>query len=265
MPGGPYDSSKTRVAPVFDQLRPKTADWVRQLLTLPRFGSPATVPETLDLSFIRGHWGADERGLTPPVSLLSWLIRNLSPPTNHSDRDEHRRRLVARDPEITEKALGLLRSDGTGKAWHVFEGPTYPDALLETPDAIIVVEGKRTESGPTTHTKWMPGRHQMWRHIDAAWEIRGRREVFGFFVVEGVEPVPLEVPRVWREAAASTLFAESLEASLPHRGERERLGIQQAFLGVATWQQVCAHFGIDFEALPDTVSVSVTDEHRRQE
>jgi hypothetical protein len=60
--------------------------------------------------------------------------------------------------------------------------------VIETPDALIVIEGKRTESGATIDTTWLTGRHQIWRHIDAAWEIRGRRQVFGFFIVEGEDP-----------------------------------------------------------------------------
>lgn len=46
----------------------------------------------------------------------------------------------------------LLRSAGTGRGWHVLEGPTYPDVFVETRDALVVVEGKRTEAGPTTST-----------------------------------------------------------------------------------------------------------------
>lgn len=77
--------------------------------------------------------------------------------------------------------------------------------------------------------------------------------MFGFFLVEGLRPVPTEVPPVWQEAATLTLAPESIESSLPHRGERDRLGIVHAFLGVATWQQVCAQFGIDPGTLPRTV------------
>lgn len=99
--------------------------------------------------------------MTPPVSLLSWLVRNLSEPDDGREVDEHRARLIAGDATTISEALGLLRSGGIGKGWHVLEGRTHPDVFLETPDAVIVVEGKRTEPGPTTETTWMPGRHQM--------------------------------------------------------------------------------------------------------
>jgi len=255
MPGGQYDSSKTRVAPVLDQLKARGGDWVRDLLTLPKFGSGERPSSSVDVAFVEGHWGAKERGLAPPVALLSWLIRNLSTPVGNTTVDENRARLLQGDSATIETALNLLRSAGTERRWHAFEGLTYPDATIETPDALIVIEGKRTERGPTTHTTWMPGRHQMWRHMDAAWEIRGRRAVFGFFLVDGLPPEPIEVPSVWELASQATLAATGLDGSFPHRSDRERQGIAQGFLGVATWQCVCAKFGLDFNTLPDTVDV----------
>lgn len=253
MPGGQYDSSRTRVAPIFDQLRADGRDWIRQLLTLPRYGSAATVPAALDLTLKRGCWGPTEHGLVPPVALLSWLVRNLRGSTDGSSPDSRRARLIEREPAAIEEALALLRTGGTGKSWYVLEGATYPDVFLETPSALIVIEGKRTEAGPTTKTKWMSGRHQMWRHLDAAWEIRGSRAVYGFFLVEGQASAPHEVPGVWIDAAAATLSPDVVGSSLPHRGDVERREMAGCFLGVATWQHVCSSFGIAFERLPDTV------------
>ena len=109
-------------------------------------GAPAaTVPAFVDLSLLEGYWGSTERGLAPPVSLLSWLIRNLKPPQAPTTIDTNRRALLARNPETVANALNLLRSTNIATGWYIFEGLTYPDALLITPDAIIVVEGKRTE------------------------------------------------------------------------------------------------------------------------
>jgi hypothetical protein len=253
MPGGNYDSSLTRVAPVFDQLQNQRGEWVRHLLAIPRHGFAASKDwHDLDLTFVRGSWGPTERGLPPPDSLLSWLIQNLAQPADTSLVDPNRARLIARDAHTIELALELLKSTGRGKAWHVLEGPTYPDAIIETPDALIVIEGKRTEAGPTTKTKWMAGRHQMWRHLDAAWEARGTRQVFGFFLVEGDASAPLDVPPVWREAATATISASVLDASLPHRSQTQREQLLQTFLGAATWQAVCSEFRLDVASLPDT-------------
>lgn len=278
MPGGAYDSSKTRVKPVFDRLHQRSGDWPRQLIELARHGASDGIPlGGLDLAYRRGYWGpkeecpdrpaplpplqADipgvmdapgcERGLHPPVSLLSWLIRHPDawPPGLDSEGEE-RRSLRVGDPPAVELALAGLRRGCPDRSWFILEGRTYPDALLETPDALIVIEGKRTEPGPTTHTTWMPGRHQIWRHIDAAWEIRGRRQVFGFFIVEAENG---EIPDVWIEAARCTLEAEVLRGSFPHRSADEVAELRRCFRGVTTWSQVCQEFSIDKGQLPDTV------------
>jgi hypothetical protein len=252
MPGGLRDSSKTRVAPVFDRLNGLEPGWVRTLLSLATHRHPVVaIPATADFSLLEGYWGPTERGLDPPVSLLSWLVRNLTPPVGESKVDARRQLLLQRDPATVATALRLLRTDGNKRAWYVFEGQTFPDALLVTPDALVVVEGKRTEPGPTESTTWMSGRHQIWRHVDAAWEVRGHRRVFGMFIVEGDETGA--VPPLWRAAVQAAIAPETLATSFPHRGAEERDAIAQCFLGVTTWQRVCAQFGIDYSALPDTV------------
>ena len=182
MPGGERDSSKTRVVPVFDQLRARNDDWVRSLLTLAKHGSGTSVPADMSLLYTAGFWGDTECGLKPPVALLSWLIRNLAPPVGATRITEERARLLAGHPFTVATALKRLRSAGRKSGWQTFEGRSYPDVYIETPGALVVIEGKRTEPGPTTDTTWMSGRHQIWRHLDAAWEIRGRRSVFGLFL-----------------------------------------------------------------------------------
>ncbi|HEX7440750.1 MAG TPA: hypothetical protein VF319_11715, partial [Caldimonas sp.] len=194
--------------------------------------------------------------LDPPVSLLAWLVRNLKPPAGASTIDSQRQLLLEYDPAAVAGALRLLRTDGGEGGWCIFEGQTFPDALLVTPDALIVVEGKRTEAGPTESTTWLTGRHQIWRHIDAAWEIRGRRHVFGLFIVEGDGSG--DVPPVWRTAIQAALTPETLTSSFPHRGPEEREAIARCLLGVTTWQHVCTHFGIDFTSLPGELADSRT-------
>jgi len=255
MAGGRFDSSLTRVAPCFDALlaRDKTGvSWLPELISLPADGSAIERPVAFE-PLIETKWGRDERPLFPPVSLLSWLIRNLEKPADLSESEigTERRDLLAREPSRVEQALKLLRADASARAWHILEGPSYPDAFLASSDSLIVVEGKRTESGPTTSTTWMPVRHQILRHIDAAFEIRGRRSVFGFFIVEGETDGGL--PPSWVEACRRTLEPDALERSLPHRPMKERNVISQAFLGATTWQRVCAAIGIPFSVLPTEV------------
>ncbi len=252
MSGGMYDSSKTRVAPVFNALARGKGQWPRRLLALAQEPLAAIDP-TLDLAFQRGFWGATEKGLDPPISLLSWLIRHISQPMVPTTIDDRRQKLLARDAATIQAALRELRNCGQDRAWNVFEGQTFPDALIETPDALIVVEGKRTEPGPTTATTWMRSRHQIWRHIDAAWEIRGRRQVFGLFVVQG-QPQDGAVPAVWQQAVEDARRPAVLEQSFPHRGRAELEQIVRCLLGVTTWQRVCTQFGLDYAALPQTVA-----------
>ncbi len=258
----PFDSSRTRVAPVFHALGEKHGNdggWVRTLLDLAAMDDQR--PWHLqDLTVLERHHQSvpgdprAERGLAPPRSLLRWLVTGFTRPKNgkfgEGDVGRFRKELAEKNPERVEEALALL-ADGKvlpDRAWYVLEGYTSPDVLLVTPDALIVVEGKRTEPGPTTSTTWMAGRHQMIRHVDAAWEIRGARSVYGLFVVEA-EPGTVEVPAVWRAAATDSRGAVAIANSLPHRSVDDREGISRAMVGVTTWQRVVSAFGLPADLL----------------
>lgn len=251
----PRGSSRTRVGPVFNalvDLSPQHPNWVGRLLDLAVRDVARRPWAHQNLSPVEGRWSAKELGLRPPVSLLSWLVRNLDPgksPTGTGEVPEKRRGLAARDPAIIEEALGLLRSAGAGPGWHVLEGPTYPDVVLITPDALVVIEGKYTERSHTTDTTWMDGRHQMLRHLDAAWELRGRRAVYGLFIVDSGEGSSTDPPPVWEEAAKATTSENVLRRSLPHRSQEETSAIASSFVGVTTWQAVCDEFQIDRSVL----------------
>lgn len=248
-----FDSSRTRVGPVFGALAAQRGDdtWVRGLLDLA--AGPGEHPwRDQDLQIIERHHhappGADsptEQGLAPPVSLLSWLLDHFTTPKNGkygSGRvGEKRRKLAERDPQVLAEARAALAQSHFGKAWYILEGHTSPDVYLVTRDALIVVEGKRTEAGPTTSTTWMAGRHQMLRHIDAAWEIRGDRAVYGMFIVEGL-PGTDDVPELWQQAAKDTRSDAAIQSSLPHRSLADQEGIRRAMVGVTTWQRIVSTF-----------------------
>lgn len=259
MPGGIFDSSKTRVVPVFDVLASSNSNWVLGLLELAEHpsGKPASV-RGLDLTFDttnteNRHWGKEEWGMAPPTSLLAWMIQNPAslkrkPPTGIAQRDA----LLNGDPQVIQEALVLLKNKPTGRVWYVFEGNTYPDAVIETPGALIVIEGKRTEPKPTADTTWLSGRHQIWRHIDAAWERRGCRKVFGMYIVEGDKKgMEATVPKVWSDGVENDLTPQVLQSSFPHRSPQEREEISNCLLGVTTWQQVIATFGLPASTLKD--------------
>ena len=253
---GIHNSSKTRVVPVFDWLMDADGTgttWLPQLLQL---GSRAA--GRLDARAIgplaSGHerwWGDHERSLYAPVGLLRWLVRNGVKPQSEAQwgrGDETIRKrhlLVEQDPETIAVALDLLQRGVVSRGWHVLEGPSRPDAYLKTESTIVVVEGKRTEREATTTTTWMTRRSQILRHMDAAWEVRGHRRVLGLMIVEGdggwdaTEPSPFWLAEAGRQVA-SPLFDDSL----PHRDPATRAELANSFLGVTTWQRVCAQFRI---------------------
>lgn len=268
-----FDSSVTRVAPVFSALEQRTDAWVSALLDLASNGahggqrswaSENMAPTRVD--FADKTRGKRERGLRPPNSLLAWLIENVQNPNDRTlstdpEVARRRERLLERDAATMAEALRSLGQKGRAGAWCRFEGPTFPDVVIETPGALVIVEGKRTERGPTTHTTWIPRRHQMLRHLDAALEIRGRRSVYGLFIVEADPDGHGQVPAPWVEAAGATVSGDALTGSLPHRTKAEQADIAAAFVGITTWQAVVAEFGIDPAVL--TPSGESVDSSRR--
>lgn len=137
---GTYDSSRTRVAPVFDALMDREPSG--QTWSLLELGSRSVgrLPNSTKPALIPNHprwWGNNERRLDPPQSLLRWLIANASAPASEGfwggvGTRAKRERLVARDPEVIAEALRLLKSSSTFRKWYVLEGRSQPDALLET-------------------------------------------------------------------------------------------------------------------------------------
>jgi len=240
---------------VFDVLWSCGRDWLPQLLALPAGGSADAEIKSGDLTLIDGHWEPHEKCLNPPVSLLSWLIRNVNSLASTVLDNKLRQRLAAGDPETIEHALRLLRTEGASRAWYLFEGPTCPDAYLVARDALVIVEGKRTERSTTVDTTWLNGRHQIWRHLDAGWEARGRRAVYGFFIVESdAASADGSVPEVWRKAGQRCLEPTALRTSFPHRSAEEIIAISRCYLGVTTWRKVCESFDIDWRTLPHEFS-----------
>jgi hypothetical protein len=150
-------------------------------------------------------------------------------------------------PTHSQKGLRGLASGSINRKWYAFEGPSFPDAFIETPDALIVVEGKYTEVWTTTKTTWMTNRHQMLRHVDGAWEIRGTRSVYGIFIVDGSgESNPAKIPAKWETAYRDTLSPEALRSSLPHRKVREeRQAIADCLVGITTWEAIQHCFNLD--------------------
>ncbi len=233
--------------------------WLPALLTLPQHELPTLAPK-VEGRLEEARWEPSEKALPAPGSLLRWLVshpEDLARPSGalagSAETLAQRESLLRGDGHIRDEALRLLeQADRSLPAWYVLEGPTYPDVFLRTDDAIIVIEGKRTEADVTRSTTWMPMRHQMLRHLDGAWEARKGRAVYGLFIVEGDgDGTAVAVPERWQRVCAETVTPETLSRSLPHRSAEERGAIARGYLGVTTWQRICAQFDIPWRDLPD--------------
>lgn len=247
---GKRDSTKTRVEPVFNALLDKP-DWIERLLSLTQFGNQFETTLSTKLEG-KPYFSPTEKKLAPPLSLLKWLIKNWRGDYERGhlakSTKDRRARLASGDCEIVATALSELSKKITPpeKGWFILEGPTYPDVYVSTEDCVIVIEGKRTERGPTTSTTYMAVRHQILRHIDCAYELElcGRkRPVFGFFIVEA-DKNSNNVPAHWVSACKDTLSEEVVRQSLPHRTDTQKSAISEGFLGATTWQTVCKEFDL---------------------
>ena len=128
----------------------------------------------------------------------------------------------------------LQAIDPTGRSWL--------GQLLQLP--------KSNTFGSRGATPWMPVRHQMLRHFDAAWELSRRRTegFLAFSLFSGESAL-----ECWAHAATQTIAPDSLDASLPHRLIEERSRIAEAVIGVTTWQDVCDTLSIPKETLIEKV------------
>jgi hypothetical protein len=252
---GNRNSSKTRVVPIFDRLfasDPTGLSWLPGLIQLGSCSSAVSV-DLSTLRLIEGHrrtWGVDELALPAQLGLLEHLVHTITVQQVAANGDSgfvraRRQALANRDSDTIKAALGLLRSGKRGRQWFVLEGPSRPDATLETTKSVLVIEGKRTERGCTSTTKWMSCRSQLVRHMDGALEYFPGKRIFGLLLVEGDRGDDPETPSVyWGQESESQCSDETLATSLPHRTSDQRTALMGGILGVATWQAVCARNGI---------------------
>jgi hypothetical protein len=253
---GKYNSSTTRVVPVFDQMFDSDSTgeaWVPYLFNLGSRNRDL-IPNDVG-RLISGHerwWGENERSLPAPRGLLEWLVRNVSEdailksPGKGTVRDK-RLRLPRGDRNAIDSALTAINSGRIVREWYVLEGPSRPDAYVETDRAILVVEGERTERACTTKTTFMPQRSQLLRHMDAALE-SSAKPVFGLLIVEGNSPNPSIPNAHWRSELDKQLEPKMVAGSLPHRDPATRDRIVDRVLGVATWSRICADLSLSLPA-----------------
>jgi hypothetical protein len=260
---GQYDSSKTRVAPLFDALLARDAtggSWLDALLALgSRTEIAVTLPRNQRLVPDHGRrWGSDEATLPAPTKLLEYLVQNVDPPLAAASKDRGQTRalrlaLARRDAQTVAAALRALRSGDRGRKWFVLEGESRPDAILETSELVVCIEGKRTEAACTTHTSWMRRRSQLVRHMDAALEAFPMKRIVGLLIVEGTGAKADAPSGHWLSQCSEQYEGSMLAESLPHRSAFDRSRIGDGILGVTTWQTVCAALAVKFSDLPNAI------------
>jgi hypothetical protein len=248
---GRLNSSATRVAPIFDRLFAADRSGTTWLPGLVNLGGHASEVFAIQprLSLVTGHrptWGSVELALPAPLSLLEHLVKSITIEQVARSRDKgdvrrKREALARKDSATVAEALHALRKGSRGRKWYVLEGPSRPDATLEMEDAVLVVEGKRTERSCTSTTAWMGVRSQLVRHMDAAMEYFPGKRVLGMLVVEGDGGSEAQMPSAhWVAESKAQCDPATLASSLPHRSRGERSALAAGMLGVATWQAVCA-------------------------
>lgn len=252
---GELNSSKTRVVPVFKQLLASDASgasWLPKLIALGSRADEVPAPPAPH-RLIPQHpatWGQDECSLPAPKALLKHLVQIVTPEQVNAsgakgETRTKREALARRDAATLKEAVAHIDAGHLGRKWWVLEGPSCPDATLEMPNAVIVIEGKRTEATTTSKTTWMKGRSQLIRHMDAAMERWPGKQVFGLLIVEGKGGADVvEPPAEWIAMAQEQTSKDMLESSLPHRKPEEHALFAKRDFGMTTWQAVCREFGL---------------------
>ncbi len=198
--GNKVDSSLTRVAPFFLWLTRRKGvppfEWIPEMIRSgdkdrSLVGSLAQVIEN-DLRSSPGSVEIVlEKSLPPREAFLRWLIENpeklswekMESSISEKDADTPGKKLnksnrlklrtagTERGKTIEEakKRLDSAGAEGSRFKWWAFEGFTSVDCTIRTENALILVEGKRTES-VSKKASWYEGRNQIVRNIEAAYQ-----------------------------------------------------------------------------------------------
>ncbi len=255
---GLYDSSLTRVRPVFEDLLnrdPKGGSWLPELLNLERQNSLLGKKLAQNSGYLLPEKGLlFERSAPPPERFLVWLVENpqkMSWPLRRGEPKEFgqktqlkREKLfgihgIEAQEEVIKEALNEIEIHGamsSRRKWWAFEGFTSVDCSLETEELLLFIEGKRTDI-LSPSTEWLDGRNQLLRNLETCKEMAGEKQ---YAVVVLAEEDPI-----------LNLSEEIIKQGLPHLSKNERTDLISHFLGVLLWKDVCRATGIDYSSLPD--------------
>ncbi len=265
---GKFNSSKTRVLPVFQALRKRDEygqTWLRPLLEMAKRddqAKAAKIPEDLGLPLDKLSF---ECPVDPSKAYLKWLIthpeRLSSPPQEmweqwSGETKNKRQALLAGDPEVQAEAIDQLEecSKLPKRAWWRLEGVTQVDCALLTPSTAVFIEGKRTEIGPSKQVLWYQGRNQVLRNLDCAAAYAEIENLPHYFVMLVVDRDVIGADPLRQKEVDNVTMPETVEKSLPHLSDEERIELLSHYLGSTTWQAIREAFGLPEDVLIDHVT-----------
>jgi hypothetical protein len=256
---GKYNSSLTRVQPIFNSLY-KTDNtgksWIRDLLKMANRNTTNYSKNEIFNDFgVLTKEPQFEFQLNPPNGFLKWLINNpdkLSNPDKKywdklsKETIEKRRKLLRADMNIINEANKNIDTYAKySRVWWILEGVTYVDCALLTTDCIILIEGKRTEFGASKEILWYKKRNQVIRNLECASEYSRIYKLKEFFVIAVLEKRLVEGD-VFRQKEIETICStNTVNDSLPHIAKEERKELMSHYLGVAYWEDIVNKFNLN--------------------
>ncbi|RZL50772.1 MAG: hypothetical protein EOP00_02640 [Pedobacter sp.] len=242
---GKYNSSKTRVTPLFNKIGSDDS-MLNELFKLFKY----KVPKFENESVLEICYGKNEKRIPAPKSMLTWMLNNLSElnklpnygiKNNESQSYIKRKLLFAGDSKTLKEAIDAVSNveKSSDSRWYVFEGKTAPDIYIKTKESIFIGEAKRTERNITTKTLWLKNRDQLIRHIDSL--LDQEKEIYSFYLLEN------KTFKNYYEQSMKLYNDRSyFESNLKHRNEQQIDRAFKSFIGFIFWEDLAEKFDIPF-------------------
>lgn len=256
---GKYDSSLTRVQPVFNALYekdPTGISWVKSFLRLGSRTDRSITPDAIQLN----QPPLFELSADPPKSFLKWLVSNPAqltfPNYNCSPQTrEKREALIAADSTVLSEAIQSINicKKIPAKTWWRLEGVSKVDCALLANDTVVFIEGKRTEFGASKNIAWYPHRNQVLRNLDCVAEYANRHQLPNYYVMLVVEKRLTETDLARQQEIDLITDQETVNRSLPHLSSEQQTEMLTHYLGVTTWEDIVAKFGLENDVLIDRI------------
>lgn len=247
---GIKNSSETRVKPLGQAIL-REHDQLKMVLELIN-ASPIGDFEDKNVYFKDEGCGRKEKSLpATPQHLLSILelIQKNSDYRNsirkkaiRASKKEERALLFELDNDAFIKARKIVsnHTKGNQNLWASFEGESRPDLFIENDKAIVLVEGKRTESDTTGEVLYLENRSQMVRHIEnALYYSNYKKKVIAFYIIDGD-------CNYHNHCTKDALINDVKNETIRKSDEIEKL-IIGSFYGYTTWQEIGEHLGIQYK------------------